>query len=252
MKFGVLVLAAALAVPAPAAAQGSFTPEPPPELLPTARFALTPFVGLRVPYASGEYFVITGDGSQVAVNEDRGGGAAFGLNAEARIRGPLSAVASIAYTASDQDVLNVTSNDVTESFFGDGPAVTMFKVGLAYRLPDPIPDERRFHPAAFVYAAPAVVWMNYADIEGLDESVGHTARHFAINMGVDAVTRIGTRGLALQIGLEDYLTFWDQDVMRERDEVVFSDVLDDDTVVLEYDERSSNILLLRLGLSFRF
>jgi len=250
MKFGVLVLAAALAVPATAAAQPRLTPSP--ELLPSARFAVTPFVGLRVAYASGDYFVFDGAGNEVTVNEDRGGGAAVGVNAEARIRGPLSAVASLAYSASDQDVLNITTAAGTESFFGDGPAVTMVKLGLAYRLPDPIPDERRFHPAAFVYAAPAMVWMNYADIEGLDQAVGHTARHFALNMGVDAVTRIGTRGLALQIGVEDYLTFWNTDVMRERDEVVFNSILEDDTVVLEYDERSSNIVLVRLGLSFRF
>ena len=90
MRFGVLALAGLLALPAAAAAQneGGFAAEPRAELVPFTRFAITPWVGFRVPYGSGEYFVLTETGGeQISVDEDRGGGVAVGLTPPRRIGG---------------------------------------------------------------------------------------------------------------------------------------------------------------------
>ena len=256
MRFGVLALAGLLALPAAAAAQnnGGFAAEPPAELVPFTRFAITPWVGFRVPYGSGEYFVFTETGGeQISVDEDRGGGVAVGLDAAYQIRGPLNLVGGVAYSAGDEDQLFVIREDGTEERYeSNGPEVWFVKAGVQYRLPDPIPDNRRFHPAAYVTVAPAIVFADFADIEGLDsDDVNGTSQHFALNLGVDAATNIGSRGLTLTFALEDYITFWDQDRVRVRDEVLFGGLFED-TVILEYDTPASNILMLRAGVSWRF
>lgn len=257
MRFGVLALAGLLVVlPASASAQsGSFAAQPPAELVPYSRLAVTPWVGMRVGYGSGDYYAITESGSQYLLREERGGGGAVGLNAEYQITGPLNLVAGAAYSLANEDRLTVTRVDQAETPLGytsNGPAVWFFKAGLQYRLPDPIPDERRFHPAAFITVAPSMLLVDHEDLEGLDNpDVTGSTRHFGLNIGVDAVTNIGSRGLALTLGLEDYLTFWNQGRTRIRDEVLLGGLFEE-AVTVDYEASSANILMLRAGVSWRF
>jgi hypothetical protein len=255
MRFGVLALAGLLALPAAAAAQnsGGFAAEPPTNLVPFTRFAVTPWVGLRVPYGTSDYFAITEGGDQFTLDEDRGGGLALGVNAQYQLTGPLNLVAGAAYSAGDEDKIRVTDpNDNTETFISDGSQVWFFKAGLQYRLPDPAPDSRRFHPAAYITVAPSVVVMDFPDFEGFDsDDVNGRSTNFGLNLGVDAATNLGSRGLTLDFGLEDYVTFWDEDRVRVRDESLLSGLFAE-PVVVEYNGLAANILLLRAGVSWRF
>lgn len=255
MRFGVFALAGLLALPAAAAAQttGGFAAEPPAGLVPFTRFAVTPWIGLRVPYSSGEYFVTTESGDQFVLDEDRGGGVAIGVNAEYQLRGPLNLVGGVAYSAADEDDVTVTDlNGNALELSNNGPEVWFIKAGVQYRLPDPIPDNRRFHPAAYVTVAPALVFVDWPEIEGFDsDDVNGSSRNLGLNIGVDAVTNIGSRGLALSFGLEDYITFWDTDRTRVRDEVLLGDLFEE-AVVVDYDAMAANILMLRAGVSWRF
>ena len=254
MRLGVIALGGLLALPTAATAQtGGFAMEPSPDLVPYSRFAVTPWVGMRLGYGSGDYFVFS-EGTQYRVSEARGGGPAVGVNLEGRIAGPLNAVAGVAYTAADQDVFTFERIDgLVTTFNIDGPAVLLAKAGLQYRLPDPTPDNRRFHPAAYLTVAPAMVvldWPDYEAYEGVTDVTGRTT-HFALNLGADAVSNIGTRGLGLSVGFETFLTFWNQDRIRVRDEILLGDLLEE-TVRVDYDTRMSNLLMLRAGLSWRF
>ena len=256
MRFGVLALAGLLVLPAVAHAQndGGFAAEPPADLVPYSRFAITPWVGVRVGYGSGDYFAITEGGEQFRLDENRGGGAAVGLNAEYQLTGPLNVVGGVAYSAGNEDDVTVTPIDGSPAFSytSNGPEIWFFKAGLQYRLPDPIPDNRRFHPAAYITVAPSLLVVDHAEIQGLDnDDVNGSATHFGLNLGVDAVTNIGSRGLALTLGFEDYLTFWDQDRLRVRDEAFVGGVLEE-PVIIDYDASVANILMLRAGLSWRF
>lgn len=257
MRFGVLALAGLLVLPAIAHAQNDdgFAVQPSPELVPYTRFAITPWIGMRVGYGSGDYYATTETGRQFRLGEDRGGGAAMGVNAEYRITGPLNLVAGATYSVANEDEIRVTTinSNTTTLFSSNGPEVWFFKAGLQYRLPDPVPDFRRFHPAAYVTVAPSLVVMDHADIDGLDDDddVNGTSRHFGLNLGVDAVANLGSRGLALSFGLEDYVTFWNRDRVRVRDEVLLGGLFEE-AVVIDYDAASANILLLRAGLSWRF
>lgn len=255
MRFGVLALAGLLAVPAAAGAQsGGFEAQPPANLVPVTRFALTPWIGFRVPYGTGESVVhIDETDEQFSVEEARGGGLAIGLNGEAQVFGPLSVVASVAYSAADEDEVRFVGQDSTEfGFHIDGPEMVFLKAGFQYRLPDPMPDQRRFHPAAFVTIAPAVVFMDYPDFEGVDDdNVIGTSTQFALNLGLDAVTMLNSRGLALSFGVEDYLTFFDTDHSGRRDRIVLGSYLEE-PVTIDYDYTYGNVLVLRAGLSWRF
>ena len=255
MRFGVLALAGLLALPAAAAAQnsGGFAAEPAPDLVPFTRFAVTPWIGLRVPYGTSDYFVITESGDQFTLDEDRGGGVAVGLNAQYQISGPLNLVAGAAFSAGDEDQIEVADLDGNSSrFVSDGAEIWFFKAGVQYRLPDPMPDGRRFHPAAYVTVAPSLVVMDWPEFEGFDsDDVNGTSTHLGLNLGVDAATNLGSRGLTLDFALEDYITFWDEDRVRVRDESLFASFFEE-PVVVEYNGLSANILLLRVGVSWRF
>jgi hypothetical protein len=256
MRFGVLALAGLLVLPAVAHAQnnGSFAAQPPAELVPFTRFAITPWVGVRVGYGSGSYYAVTEGGDQYRLHEERGGGAAVGINAEYQLTGPLNLVAGAAYSVANEDEVTFTPIDASRSitYINNGPEVWFFKAGAQYRLPDPMPDNRRFHPAAYITVAPSLLVMDHPEIQGLDnDDVNGSTRHFGLNLGVDAVTNIGSRGLALSLGFEDYLTFWNEDRLRARDEVLLGGQLEE-PVVIDYDAASANILMLRAGLSWRF
>lgn len=254
MRLGVLALAGLLALPAAAAAQndGGFASEPPADLVPYTRFAVTPWIGFRSPYGSGDYFVFTESGDQFQLDEDRGGGAAIGLDAAYRVTGPLNVIAGFGYSGADENELTVLDEAGTvRRFQSDGPEVWFLKAGVQYRLPDPIPDNRRYHPAAYVTVAPALVFTDYPDFEGFDnDDVNGSARHFALNIGFDAAANLGSRGLTLTFTVEDYLTFVDEDRVRVRDEVLLGDLFEE-PVVIEYDRSTNNIVLLRAGLSWR-
>ena len=254
MRFGVFAVAALLALPTTLGAQpnGTFGAEASPDLLPYSRFSVTPWIGFRVPYGVGDYFVFTETGGeQFVIDEDRGGGAAVGINAEMQVAGPLNVIAGFAYSAADEDRVNVsTSEGLLFSEIIDGPEMWFLKAGVSYRLPDPIPDDRRFHPAAHLFVAPAIVWMDWPDFEGVDDSaVTGTSRHFALNLGADIFTRLNSR-LALNLAVEDYITFFDQDRVRERD-VIISGSRFEDNVAIDYDFNSANVLMLRMGVTWR-
>lgn len=244
MRLSVLALAGLLALPAAAAAQDPL----PPGQLPRARFSVTPFLGMRVPYTTGNAYLFTGEGQVFAIDEDRGGGALAGVEAEARVRGPLSLLGSVAYSNSGDYLITLRSGEGERiPLIGDTPDMLMAKLAVAYRLPEPRPDNRRFHPAAFVSAGPALVRTNWSDTE-LD---GSGYNHWGVNLGVHTATTLGSPRLALHLGIEDYLTFWDTERLAAHDEILYGRYFEDDAVV-DFDYSTSNLVMLRLGLSFRF
>ena len=251
-----LALLGLLALPAVAHAQDRplLANEPPPERLPHSRFAITPVLGARIPYTTGNYVVFGESGNTIAVREERGGGPLVGLNAEARLTGPLSFVGGVAYSGRRQDIIQYQGTDDTGilSIETDGPAMWFAKAGVAFRLADPEPDNRRFHPSAFITVAPAMVWMDWEDLEGAPEAVTGTTSHLALNLGADATARIGRSNWAFQLGLEDFITFWDTDELRTRDEVLSSLRFTESSVVVDYDYDVSNIFVVRVGASYRF
>lgn len=249
MRLRSLALAGMLALPSVAAAQARL---PDPRQLPTARFAVTPFVGVQVPYATGDQYLVGSTGAQWVVSEQRAGGPLGGVEVEARVMGPLSVLGSVAYAnTGDSDVRVRSLEGDTVSGRISGPETWLARLAVGYRLPEPDPDVRRFHPAGFLVAGPALVRVDYADERGVPAEWTRASNHWGLNLGFHAATTLGSPRLALHFGLEDFLTFWDTDRFAARDAAIYQ-VAVEEPVTVRYDYSASNILTLRAGLSFRF
>jgi hypothetical protein len=247
----VLALAGLLALPVCAVAQSGVEPatEQNPQQLPYSRFAITPFIGARLPYTTGAYFVTTETSTQYRVEQDREGSFAVGLTAEARMNRALGIVGGLAYSGSAQDIYRVNSVNGVDSLQADGPSYWFAKAGVSWRLPEPTRDTRRFHPSALVTVAPALVIADYGDVDGFPELSG-SSTNFALNVGADAVARLGRGKWAISVGLEDYITFWNEDDQVDREAFIWSQETGQ-AVSIDYDYGTSNLFLLKLGVSYR-
>lgn len=246
-RFRAFVLAGLLALPVSAAAQEDVVPPGQTgRQLPRSTFALTPFVGVRVPFSTGDEFLFRqGETvSQIRVTQEHGGSFGAGLEGEYRFFGPWSLVGSVMYTPGGNDVARVREEGVEdESLSRDGPDVLLSKLGVSFRLPEPNPDQRRFHPAGFIVVAPALV--------RLSPEGGNATNHWGVNVGLQATAPVGrSRRLAFQLGIDDYVTFWDTDALAESDEAAWSAYYEE-PVRIDYDYSASNLLVIRLGASFR-
>jgi hypothetical protein len=249
MRLCVLALSGLLALPAAAAAQDPIAET---GQLPGSRISVTPFVGVRVPYSAGNAYVGLGDGRVFAIEEERGGGPVAGAEVALRAWGPLSVLGSLAYANSGEHLITLRSESETVRLVDDAPEMWLGKLALAYRLPEPRPDNRRFRPAGYLVAGPSWVRTDWSNDDEFGGEWTEGANHWGVNLGVHTATLIGPSSrVALHLGLEDYVTFWDNDRLAARDEALYGGTFDDDALVrIDYDV--SNILMLRAGLSLRF
>lgn len=238
-KCCIAILAGTLLLPALAPAQRS------PSLSP-ARFSITPFVGGRVPFTTQrqERIVVVGDEIPLVAfyDEEQSGGPVAGAEATARVIGPFGLVGSFVYAGAEDYVQTLLeSREVSPPRVG--PTVYFAKVAASYRLPEPTPDNRRFRPAGFVFAGPALVRENFEGEDAID--------NWAVNLGAKAVQSLGRGNLAFQLGVEDYVTFWNiEDRERELVRRFTEDTGRESTADFRYDR--GHIVMLTLGLAYRF
>ncbi|HET7459792.1 MAG TPA: hypothetical protein VFJ82_01035, partial [Longimicrobium sp.] len=78
-----LALLGLLALPLTAAAQDRslLNGEPPPERLPESRFSITPYVGARLPFTTGDIVLADNQGNTYLLAYQRGGGPMAGVDA---------------------------------------------------------------------------------------------------------------------------------------------------------------------------
>ncbi|HEV7587746.1 MAG TPA: hypothetical protein VGO40_06415 [Longimicrobium sp.] len=256
MNRSALALLGLLALPLAAAAQNDrplLANEPPPQQLPESKFSITPYVGARVPFNTGTAVVVTGGGTQYNLRWERGGGAMAGVDVTARVRGPFHFVGGAAYSGRRNDLVLLGSGAATvDTLTTQGAAYWFAKAGVQVRLADPNPDDRRFHPSAFITAAPAIVWTDWNDVPGFSAAANRGSHHFAANLGADAAARIGrSEQWSFTLGVQDYLVFWNTDRLNARDAAIAAAVLSQ-PVTVAYDYSTSNLLTLRFGISYRF
>jgi hypothetical protein len=255
MKRSALALLGLLALPLAAMAQTDrtlLTNEPPPERLPESKFSITPYLGARVPFASGDVILVNEAGDQHVLRWERGGAPMVGLDFSGKVAGPVQFVVGGAFSPSRTDELRLDGATVSDSARTDGAAYWMAKAGVQVRLADPNPDDRHFHPSALITAAPALIWTDWNDIDGFPAAATSSTHHFAANLGVDAAARIGRSDVwSFMVGLQDYLVFWNNDSNVSRD-ATFGAVLLGEPVAVDYASSSSNIVTLRFGVSYRF
>lgn len=255
MRSRVLALAGLLALPSLAAAQsnGSLPAIPNPYQLPPARFSITPFVGIRVPYGTGDEYVSTQSQGTYLVREERAGGAMVGAEVQGQVRGPVGVTGSLAYGGGGSTSITLTDqNGDATPLTTSGPRMWMGKLAVTYQLPDPRPDDRRFHPAAFLVAGPALVRTDFKNDDHLGADWGKGTNNWGLDLGVHTATMVGRSSrLALHLGVEDFLTFWNTERFEAREAAVYGSYFGENTAV-RIDYSSTNVFMVRAGLSFRF
>jgi hypothetical protein len=218
------------------------------EPLPQSRFAISPFVGYRVSFRVTGNRVWEGENGPVGgrFEETRNGGAAVGAEAEMRLTGPFHLIGALAYSRPDSITGTIRLAQGEASYETDGARVWFARAGLAYRLPDPDPDRRRFRPAGFIFAAPALVRESSAGADLFSpDADGRSIDHWAINLGANVVAPLGSPRVAFLLGLEDFITFWNTDELERRFENAYG-------APAHFAFDQSHILLLRAGISLRF
>jgi hypothetical protein len=256
MNRSALALLGLLALPLAAAAQNDrplLANEPPPERLPESNFSVTPYLGARVPFNTGTAVLVTEGGDQFNLRWERGGGPMLGVDVTARVRGPFHFVGGAAYSGRRDDLVMLASGPSTvDTLVAQGAAYWFAKAGVQVRLADPNPDNRRFHPSALITVAPALVWADWNDIPGFSDDANRGSAHLALNLGADAAARIGrSEKWSFTLGVQDYLAFWNTDRLTARDAEIGEAVVGE-PVTVAYDYGTSNILVLRFGISYRF
>jgi hypothetical protein len=213
-RYCVALLAGLLLCPAGAAAQYH-------DALHRPRLSITPIVGYRIPYAAtGELTLYYPNGYTSYLNsrEERGGGMVVGADAELRVWGLFGLSASFLHAESAENMVDQTIQAPDYDMDWSGPTrspnVQFFKLGVVVSLPEPSPDLQRFPIVASVSFGPALVREVQlpdpvpADYPQASPVHWEPVNHYAAHVGGRAVVPLGTRHLALRIGLDDYITFW--------------------------------------------
>ncbi|CAN5696460.1 hypothetical protein BH23GEM6_BH23GEM6_18310 [soil metagenome] len=229
-----LILLLFLLIPATLSAQE--------QLVPVPRLAVTVFTGARAPFATGFVTAFGPEGQQlIQAYEERQGGTVLGLDAEVGTGGPLRLLVGGSYSQMGRGDF-FTAEDARlgegETFgvvYGGG---TWFaKAGLSYRLQSqPSLTDARRRAATDFFAAPALV---------RELSVTHPA----FNYGFKGAFPVGTRGVEVMVGLEDYLVFWRKAELQEPIGNIFGQVAGAQSVEFLYD--TSNRIVVRIGATLR-
>lgn len=228
-----------------------------PRAVPNAFFTLTPYVGLRSPLLSDRTTTIVLPGAiprAFELQSERRGGGIAGAEAELRF-GAVGLVGAVAVSNPDQFlVTSQTSNGTIAQTRADGPSVYFARAGVSYRFTDPGDEEgmRRYRPAAYISVGPAVVRQDYdGGVLSLDDD-DDTIDSWALAISLKGVQTLGTDRLAVHFGLDDFVTFWDQnDARQQRRLEQFLDVRPGTVLDANFDYDETHILLVHIGLSFR-
>lgn len=244
MKRGVFAVLALLAAPVPAAAQGLMTGQSPWG----PRFRFTPFVGMAPTVSRAERWVVAYDGDFSAGNYDvkLGAGPLAGASLEVRLIDRFALIGSGYFVKRSET--REYSQALQEYIVTEGSDFLVARAALAIRMRENVAQLQKRSVTASVFAGPAYVReMPSAELGPI---LGQYLDHWAASFGVDADVPLGGGAVALQFGLEDFYTFWNTTAIASRNDAFFADSGFATQSSLETD--ASNMVLFRVGLSFRF
>lgn len=244
-----LLLALLLVTPAWASAQFR-------EPFPYSRLSVSPVIGYRFPYvARFDAAIYTREEVFFSeFTEERSGGAVAGGEVEMYLFGPIGLIGTALYAPSVENL--VAENDEPAQRFV-GPDVWLLSTGISIRLPEPAPDYRRFPLLASIRLAPGVVREVPQgsplppDHPQYVPSPWQPINHPALDVGVKASTLLGSRHLAFQFGVSDFITFWNSNAVERQLEQAYLQQLRL-PVTAVYNLGRSHLFQAYAGFSIRF
>lgn len=208
------------------------------------KLRITPSVGWAPGITREETWNVLVDGTPViyAVETELAGGPAASLNFEYAVRGPWNVLIGGTYISRDVSGF-MTASGEPEGFTSSTSIAVKAGVSLQMRESDSELTLRRLGASAFV--APFFMMEMPDEVAGFEDTdLFETGNHFGVNFGIAGELPFANDRFALQLGLEDYLTFWDETSLARYPAWRFESAA-------EADADMSHQWLLRAGISFR-
>lgn len=214
-----------------------------------ARLRITPYVGLAPAVTRVEHYLVDVGGTltEGRYDVDFGSGQAAGADIEVRVYDRFSLLAGGTYIRRGE---TIEFAEATGTFSQrEGTDFLMAKAGLAVRLTEGVSEMQLRQLSASVYVAPTYIReMPRADVRQ-DPLLLEDITTWGVSIGLDAEIPLGSERLAAQVGIEDVVTFWNEDELARRNDALFAQggVTSNTTVKADLTHQ----WLIRAGLTFR-
>jgi hypothetical protein len=240
------VLAFQVLIPSAISAQGLSTSEP----VWGPRIRLTPFVGQAPTVSRNERWAVV-NGDEVSIGDfdvDLGSGPAIGASLEFQVADRFALIGSGLFINRGQT--REFSFIDSEFFVSEGSNFLVGKLAAALRLREAASEMQLRQLTATVFAGPAIVHEMPKDDAAVNTVLLESVTHWGLNFGLDAEIPMGQGPLALQLGFDDFYTFWNTGEIAARNDRAFAGLGLTTESALEAD--ASHMILIRAGISFRF
>ncbi len=214
-----------------------------------ARVRITPFVGLAPAVTRVERYLVDLDGllSEGAYETDLGSGSAAGAQIEIRAMDRFSLILGGTYIHRGE---TVEFAEQTGTFTRrNGSDFLMARAGLAMRLKEGVSEMQLRQLTASLFVAPTYIREMPRPDARVESILLEDISTWGVTFGLDAEVPLGSERLAAQVGIEDALTFWNEDELAARNDALFA--LGGLDSVTEVETELTHQWLIRVGLTFR-
>jgi hypothetical protein len=215
----------------------------------SAGVRVTPFVGYLASFTRSEDWVHESQAGVAFVQTDVhiGGGWGGGVVVDAPLRNGFGVTAAAGYGSRGNTQVNVLQTD--DAFLVDGHHVIFGRAGLAYQMPQDVSGFVLRTLGAAVHAGGTVMHERPRNRLGPEDAL-QNATHFGINIGILAELPFARDRLALQVGVEDNIMWWDNAALSSLPYVYFNRP-GESADQTRASASASHAWLLRAGLSVR-
>jgi hypothetical protein len=177
-----------------------------------ARVRITPFIGYLTGFTRAEDWTHESLDGVVFLRSDVAiaSGKAGGLIVEAPLRDGFGVTAAVGYTSRGNTQVNVVRSG--DAFIIDGHNVVFGRIGASYRLPEDFSGFVRRRMGASAHAGGTVMHERPRNQLGPEDAL-EEATHFGVNIGVTGELPFARDRLALQVGVEDNIMWWNNSAL---------------------------------------
>jgi hypothetical protein len=241
-----VALIAAAVLPASVSAQYGTVPDGP---IWGERLRVTPFAGVapRVTRNESLSVLLNGTSYDFALSSDLGAGPAVGAEIEYRLYERFSIIGGGLLIARGE--VFETDQSTGEFLARPGSDFLIAKLGLAVRLREAVSDLQLRNLTATAFAAPAFI----REVPGTDlllpAGAVEAMNSLGVNVGVNASIPLPWQSVAVQLGFEDFMVFWNEGALASRNDAILADagLLTETRVQADL----SHMVLFRAGVTWR-
>jgi hypothetical protein len=243
-----IATAAAVLLPGPGTAQMMPLQDDPAQ---HPRVRISPWIGwLPAVTRTEEWVNSDGGGANTFVDIDYtlDDGYAAGFNVEVRVHGPWNVFGGAIFaTRGDSEF---AMRDSADAFEINGSRFLALRAGASYVLNQRDSELALRRLSGSVHVAPFYMHeMPRAEVGFDDSAVFQDADHFGLSIGATGELPFATDRLALQLGVDDFITFWNDDALARLPAAFFDDA--GTGAVSRVESDVSHQWVVRAGISVR-